>query len=208
MGGHPAGDVASATVIESLRPLDDQPIRPVDLATTLGRAVGAANDAVRRRISAAPETAGMGSTLVALLWSGSTAVLANVGDSRAYLLRGQTRQITEDHVYQHLVSDAGDAPGLAERLTRFLDGRRDGRSPDVTTWNLVPGDRFLLCSDGLSSFVPHDLIHAALSAPDSPAEKTDRLIALAIDQGTPDNVTAVVMDIRPTEQNAQKPNLG
>jgi len=201
LGGHPAGDIASATVIEALQP-HDRLVDPSDLSTALGRAVMDANEALRRRIRTEPETAGMATTLVAMLWSGTTAVVANVGDSRAYLLRdagsgnSRTTQITEDHTYGHLVADAADVPDLPERLSRFLDGRVDGRSPDLTTWDLRPGDRFMLCSDGLTEVVPHELIHATLSSPSGPDEVADRLITLAINQGGPDNITVIVIDVR------------
>jgi serine/threonine protein phosphatase PrpC len=200
LGGHVAGDIASDTVIASLQAYD-RLVDPMDLAAALGRAVSGANRALHRRIEAEPELAGMGTTLVAMLYAGSAAVLANVGDSRAYLLRGRAFgrcaivQITEDHTYQHLVADAANVPDLPERMTRFLDGRTDGRSPDLTPWQLRPGDRFLLCSDGLSSYVPLEQIHAVLSSSGEPGETADRLIELAIDQGGPDNITVVVVDV-------------
>jgi protein phosphatase len=95
-----------------------------------------------------------------------------------------------------LVADAASVPNLPERLSRWLDGRVDGRSPDLTTWDLRPGDRFMLCSDGLSSFVPFDLIDATLRSSSDPNEVADRLITLAIDHGGPDNVTVIVIDVR------------
>jgi protein phosphatase len=201
LGGHVAGDIASAIAIDAL-PSYDHPVDPADLPATLGRAVRAANEALRQKIEAEPQSAGMGTTLVALLRSGTAAVLANVGDSRAYLLRkggpddGGTLQITEDHTYGHLVADAANVPNLPERLSRWLDGRSDGRSPDLTTWDLRPGDRFMLCSDGLSSFVPFDLIETALKSSSDPNEVADRLITLAIDHGGPDNVAVIVIDVR------------
>jgi serine/threonine protein phosphatase PrpC len=196
LGGHVAGDIASATVIDALQAHDRQ-VDEAELAEAAGRAVRDANDALRRRIKAAPELAGMGSTLVALLRSGTKAAVVNVGDSRAYLLRnGVTLALTEDHTFQHLVADAGRVPDLPERLARWLDGRLDGRSPDIAIRTLRPGDRFLLCSDGLSSYVPYDLIHAALTTSSSPDETADQLVTLAIDQGAPDNVTVIVVDVR------------
>src|SRR5262249_44451996 len=86
LGGHPAGDIASATVIEALQP-HDRLVDPSELSSVLGRAVMDANEALRRRIGTEPELAGMAATLVAMLWSGPTAIVANLGDSRAYLLR-------------------------------------------------------------------------------------------------------------------------
>jgi serine/threonine protein phosphatase PrpC len=201
LGGHVAGDVASSTAIEALKPYDQHTERNL-LANTLARAVHSVNSALRARIVAEPTLAGMGTTLVATLWSGRTAALANLGDSRAYLLRTPssgpttTTQITEDHTYQHVVAEASIVPTLPERLARFLDGRVDGRSPDITVRTFDAGDRILLCSDGLSSYVPHDAIHEALSDRGrSPRETAERLVDLALEQGGPDNVTVAVIDV-------------
>lgn len=194
LGGHVAGDVASGTAIEAVRRFD-APAAVADVAETLGRAVDAANSSLRRTISANPALAGMGTTLVAAMFSGTTAVLANVGDSRAYLLRGEALiRVTDDHVMSRLLANASTVPDLPERLARFLDGRTDGRSPDLTPINLQAGDRLLLCSDGLSSYVPERLIHDALLCAE-PESTADRLIALALAQGGPDNITVIVIDV-------------
>lgn len=196
LGGHVAGDVASRVVIEAVRTFD-QVVAPTELPDMLGRAVAAANTELRRRIAAEPELAGMGSTLVALMWSGSTATLANIGDSRAYLLRGgRLLQITEDHTYGNLLAAAGRVPTLPDRLARFLDGRADGRSADITTHQLHAGDRLLLCSDGLSSFVPNGVIHATVSSTAVVTDATDRLVDLALEQGGHDNITAIMVHVR------------
>jgi protein phosphatase len=204
LGGHTSGDVASTTVIEILRAHDRQ-VDPADLPAVLGRAIHTANQALHRRIESEPELAGMGTTLVAMLWSQKTAILANMGDSRAYLLRdarssasGASKmvQITEDHTYGNLMADANRVPHLAGRISRFLDGRADGRSPDLTSRELRSGDRFLLCTDGLSSAVPDELIQDALRASNDPEEAADHLVALAIDHGGPDNITVIVIDVR------------
>lgn len=126
-------------------------------------------------------------------------MLANVGDSRGYLLRTssalQMIPITEAHIYGNLMSDAVSVPHLPERLAHFLDGRADGRSPDLTTRTIRAGDRFLLCSDGLSPVVPNNLIQAHLASPTDSGDTADRLIRLALDHGGPDNVTVVVIDV-------------
>lgn len=196
MGGHVSGDVASTVVIDAIRPFD-RAVDPDGLGTSLSRAVGAANEAMRRRIIADPDLAGMGTTLVALMWSGSNFVIANVGDSRAYLLRAGTLvQLTDDHVYGRLLANAGNVPHLPERLSRFLDGRTDGRSPDLAPLNLREGDRVLLCSDGLSSFVAHDAIEDALIGFPLVDEAADQLIQLALSADGPDNITVIVVDVR------------
>ena len=148
MGGHAAGEVASAAVIESLRSHDAE-VDPAALLETLGRAVTEANAEVARRAAEDPARRGMGTTLTAMLRSGDRVALVHIGDSRAFRLRdGQLRQITEDHVMGKLVSDVGGI--LAPVLARYLDGQPE-RSPDLGLRELRPGDRYLLCSDGTES---------------------------------------------------------
>ncbi|WP_028568803.1 PP2C family protein-serine/threonine phosphatase [Salinispora tropica] len=206
LGNHGAGDVASATAIEAVRRYDEV-VEPHALPVVLGQAVRAANNALRQRIAADPGLAGMGTTLVALLSAGAAAALANVGDSRAYLLpapdlrRGRrTIQITEDHLYRHLIAGAAEVPNLSDRLTRFLDGCPDGRSADITVLTLTPGDRILLCSDGLSSYVSHDHLHTTLAASASPQQAVDRLVTSALGRGGPD-VSVIVLFIRNNRVN-------
>ncbi len=200
LGNHGAGDVASATVIEAVRRYDRE-VEPGALPVVLGEAVQAANRAVRHRVAAEPGLAGMGTTLVALLSAGSAAALANIGDSRAYLLpatgpqRGRTIQITEDHLYRHLVAGAGEVPNLSDKLTRFLDGHPDGRSPDIIVLPLTCGDRILLCSDGLSSFVSPEHLHATLATAATAQQAVDRLVASALTEGGQD-VSAIVLHVR------------
>ncbi|MFF4416756.1 PP2C family protein-serine/threonine phosphatase [Streptosporangium sp. NPDC001559] len=202
LGGHPAGDVAAQTVIDVLRPCD-RPADAADLPHLLGGAIHTAGGTLREAITADPTLTGMGTTLVALMWSGATAVVANVGDSRAYLLPAHAtpgtplRRLTEDHTYRNLIADADAVPNLPARIARFLDGRPEGRSPDLTTHTLYPGDRFLLCSDGLTEAVPGKLLTEALRAPADPPQIADHLITLALDHGGPDNVTVIVIDMKP-----------
>lgn len=194
MGGHVAGNVASNTVIDAIKAFD----RHVDsshVAAALGQAVHAGSLALQRRIAAEPGIAGMGTTLVAVMWSGDQLVLANIGDSRAYLLRGGLlTQLTEDHVYARMLANADRVPVLPEKLSRFLDGRLDGRSPDLAPIGVRSGDRLLLCSDGLSSYVPADVIQGAL-APSVVDRAVDALVTAALDRGAPDNVTVAVLDL-------------
>jgi serine/threonine protein phosphatase PrpC len=198
LGGHAAGDVASSTVIDTLRPYDG-PADQARLSGVLGRAIYSANEALRRRAEADPALAGMGSTLVAMLCSQTTMAVANIGDSRAYLLRGrQLTQLTEDHIYGRLLADAADVPHLPERITRFLDGRRDGRSPDIAVRELHPGDRFLLCSDGLTNVVPSEGICDTLATTSDREEAAEFLVKMALEGGGPDNVTVIVLDVRTT----------
>lgn len=199
MGGYVAGDVASNTVINAIRPFD-RATDPEQLTVALGQAVEAANLAMRQKSAAEPAVAGMGTTLVAVMWAGNQFALANIGDSRAYLLRGGTlTQLTDDHVYGRLLAGAAKVPTLPERLSRFLDGRVDGRSPDLSPIDVRPGDRLLLCSDGLSSYVEHEAIREVLVT-ESRDRAVERLIALTLDAGAPDNVTVAVLDVEQGNQ--------
>ena len=186
LGGHVAGDVASATAIEAISGYD-RPIRPEDLVGTVGRAIDDASAALRRRTREDPGLGGMGTTLVLMLYSpGGVAVVGNVGDSRAYLMRDagspQSRllQVSEDHTYQHLVAHAAAVPNLPGRLARYLDGRSDGRSPDLTPLRLRPGDRILLCSDGLSSMVADETVAAVIESVGSLPSVSAAAAALAL----------------------------
>ena len=200
LGGHVAGDTASTTAINAMKAYDRR-VPVTDLIGVLGRAINDAGEALRRKIREEPQLAGMGTTVVAMLWSGNAAVLANVGDSRAYLIRNfgsehsVMMQVSEDHTYQHLVAAADKVPNLPEKLARFLDGRKDGRSPDLTSLQLHPGDRILLCSDGLSSYVPEELIRTSLVSPKNAGEVADSLVTSALERGGRDNVTVIVIDV-------------
>jgi PPM family protein phosphatase len=196
MGGHAAGEVASAAVIESLR-LHDREVAADELLEVLGRAVGEANAEIARRAAEDVSRRGMGTTLTALLWSGDVVAVGNIGDSRGFRLRdGQLRLITEDHVMGRLLSNAG---ALAPVLARYLDGS-PYRSPDLGLRELRCGDRYLLCSDGLSPVVSNEAIGGVLVAAASSGEAVRHLVALAESAGAPDNVSAIVIDV--TEADA------
>jgi serine/threonine protein phosphatase PrpC len=194
MGGHAAGEVASAAVITSLGG-HDEAVPAERLAAVLAAAVLEANAAIRQRTEADPALRTMGTTLTAMLWARRTFALAHIGDSRAYRLRGgQLRQLTEDHAMVNLVSNAGTVPVLAPAMTRFLDGRPD-RSPDLMIQEALPGDRYLLCSDGLSSVVPIEIIRAVLGSGEDLGRAAAQLAELANEEGGPDNITAVLVDV-------------
>jgi protein phosphatase len=201
MGGHAAGEVASAAVIETLRSQDAE-VDPGALLETLSRAVAEANAEVARRAAEDPARRGMGTTLTAMLCSGDRAALIHIGDSRAFRLRdGQLRQITEDHVMSKLVSNAGE---LGEFIVRFLDGRPD-RSPDLGLRDLRPGDRYLLCSDGLSPIVSDPAILEVLAGTTAPEAAVRELVALAEAEGAPDNISVIVIDVREGSGTATAP---
>jgi PPM family protein phosphatase len=201
MGGHAAGEVASAAAIESLR-RHDADVGQDALLETLSRAVAEANANVARAAAEDSARRGMGTTLTAMLWSGNRFALAHIGDSRAFVLReGQFHQITEDHVMGKLVSNAGR---LAPVLSRYLDGRPD-RSPDLSLREANAGDRYMICSDGLSPVVGTEEIRHVLSSVPEPHEAVRQLVALATEAGAPDNITVIVIDVREAAGDSAAP---
>ncbi|GAA3393817.1 PP2C family protein-serine/threonine phosphatase [Cryptosporangium minutisporangium] len=199
MGGMAAGEVASNIVVRALEPLDED-VSSSDLVDALRAAIGHANQQLRDAVDANPALEGMGTTLTALLFSGSRLALAHVGDSRAYVLRNnELHQITRDDTYVQMLVDEGritadEANTHPQRslLTRALDGREV--EPEFSVREARPGDRYLLCSDGLSSVVSMETIADAMRI-DDPAQVANRLIQLALRGGGPDNITVIVADI-------------
>ena len=201
MGGHAAGEVASAAVIEALRPLDTQ-VPDRELLNALDHAVRRANSALRDIVEANPELSGMGTTLTALLWSGSQLGLVHIGDSRAYLVRdGEVFQITQDHTIVQSLLDEGkitedEAPSHPQRmlLLKAITGDRDCE-PNLQLRQTQAGDRYLLCSDGLHVVVAADEITRVLLTVSDPDQAARDLVALAMDGGAPDNITCIVADV-------------
>lgn len=194
LGGHVAGNVASAAVVDALRAFDVDVKSPGQLLTVLGHAVSAASGHLAAMIGADQSVAGMGTTLTAMLWSGNYAAVANIGDSRAYLLRsGTLKQVTEDHVLGKLV--ANPAPmGTSSIIVRYLDGGTS-RSPDLTLRTTLPGDRYLICSDGLSGVLESRVIRDVLISVQDADQAVADLIRLTSEAGAPDNVTVIVADV-------------
>jgi protein phosphatase len=201
MGGHAAGEVASAVAISALAGLDEE--LPVsDLLQVLSAAVASANATLHEMSTQDPSTEGMGTTLTAMLWSGSTVAVCHIGDSRAYLLRdGSLYQITHDHtLVQSLVDDGRLSPEQAHThpqrslVMRALQSSTEAE-PDLTVREASVGDRYLLCSDGLSDVVSEQTLQKTLMQVADPEEAVHQLIDLAIRGGGPDNITCIVADV-------------
>ncbi|KKK06281.1 PP2C family serine/threonine-protein phosphatase [Micromonospora sp. HK10] len=199
MGGMAAGDVASNIVIGAMAPLDEDV--PGDaLVDALRSAVGTANQQLRDTVDANPQLEGMGTTLTATLFSGSKLGMVHIGDSRAYLLRnGEFAQITKDDTYVQMLVDEGrisaeEASSHPQRslLTRALDGR--DIDPEYSVRQVLPGDRYLICSDGLSGVVSADTIAETMREYPDPQQCVERLVQLALRGGGPDNITVIVAD--------------
>ncbi len=199
MGGHAAGDTASRIVVTTFAPLNARPPSANPLAD-LARATVEANRSIARMVADHPDLEGMGTTVTAMLFDGDRLGLVHVGDSRAYLYRaGLLHQLTHDDTFvQSLVDDGRITEGEAHLhpqrnlLLRALNGT--DLDPSLTLRDARCGDRYLLCSDGLSGVVGAEPIADALAGPDLD-QVADRLIQLALRAGAPDNVTVVVADV-------------
>jgi PPM family protein phosphatase len=191
------GDAASAVAIDALRRLD-LAVPAGDLLNVMAEAGRQAGAAVRERLAAEDG----GTTLTALLWSGSQLGLVHIGDSRAYLLRdGDLFQITHDHTIVQSLLDEGkltedEVAAHPQRSILLRALTRDGEpEPDVRLHEVRAGDRYLLCSDGLHTVLDEAALRDALSSIPSPHEAVEQLVERANRAGGPDNISCVVADI-------------
>ena len=200
MGGHPGGELASAAVIEALKPLDTK-IPAGELLNALDHAVRRASGRLRDIVASDPSLSGMGTTLTALVWSGSQLGLVHVGDSRAYLVRdGVVFQITHDHtMVQSLLDEHKITPEeVSSHPQRSLLLRAlmaDDAEADLQLRETLPGDRYLLCSDGLHAVAAAEDIVRILVTVSDPDRAAGELLTLAMDGGGPDNITCIVADV-------------
>lgn len=198
MGGHAAGEVASEIAIQTL--VANAPETPD--GDDLARAVVAANHAVIRAAAEGIGRKGMGTTMTCAMLSGKRLVVAQVGDSRAYLLHeGGLQRITRDHSLMADLIESGQITVEEARvhpqrsvITRAL-GSDPSTLPDIYEMNVAPGDRLLLCSDGLSGMVDDSLLESTLERVKDPQRCAAALVNEAITAGGYDNVTAVVVDV-------------
>ena len=212
MGGHAAGEVASKVVIAALAPLDDDEPGE-DLLGQLREATQAGNGAIAELVASDPELDGMGTTLTAILFAGNRIGLVHIGDSRAYLQRnGQFAQITHDDTFVQSLIDEGritedEAATHPQRslLLKALTGHEV--EPNLTIREARAGDRYLLCSDGLSGVVTHETLAETIKIPDAQA-CADRMIELALKGGGPDNVTVIVADVVDIDFGEDAPIVG
>lgn len=199
MGGHSAGDVASAMIVQRLDTLDDT--QPLSHLIDQAEAALEAVNAELRELATTREAATIGSTVVALIAHGAHAVCLWAGDSRAYRLRdGVLEQVTQDHA---LVADLVDRGLLSAEqaanhpqsnlVTRAV-GAADLLKLDLEIMRLQPGDRFMLCSDGLDNELRNDEIREVLAREDG-SHAADALVELALSRGSRDNVTVVAVQI-------------
>jgi len=212
MGGAAGGDIASSIAVGTLVGLDGEALGPEEALEALTQAIARAHTQIVERAHNDPELSGLGTTVTALLRAGNAIAMAHIGDSRAYLLRdGVFDQVTNDHTFvQHLVDtgrlSVADAEHHPKRsmLLRVL-GDVDADVPvDISARETKVGDRWLLCTDGLSSVVARATLAKTLGAAADPAECADRLVALALAGGAPDNVTCIIADVVDVDQAKRK----
>lgn len=209
VGGGPAGDLASATLLHRLV----AGTAHVDDADALARRIRGANWDLGARIRRDPALLGMATTFTGIWFARDGALLlAHTGDSRAYLLRGGhlIRQTRDDSFVQNLVEQGvvREEDAMAHPRRNIITASLRGDTGDtvrVTERVALDGDRWLLCSDGISDYLPDDVIAAVMRTVSTAQDAADLLVATALDAGSRDNVTAVVCDIEPGERDIYEP---
>jgi protein phosphatase len=205
MGGHAHGEIASAVAIAAIADADAElatkDLQSVDLLATLGAAMSTAAQRLTEVADADPSLRGTGTTLVALLVDGTRVGVGHVGDSRAYLLRdGELTQLTHDHTLVQSLVDEGrisadeavDHPRRSVLVRTLQEG--SSAEPDLFAVEGRVGDRFLVCSDGVTVVLGDDDLREVLGE-GAPADVVKRVIALANEGGGPDNITCIVADL-------------
>ncbi|MCU1574895.1 MAG: protein serine/threonine phosphatase [Micrococcaceae bacterium] len=201
MGGHAGGDVASASTVLDLIHLDHN-LYSDDAGTLLADEIQTANSLLSELVHESPKLAGMGTTVTALLLSGHTLKFAHIGDSRAYRLKnGVFEQISVDHTFvQRMIEEGRLRPEDAEShphknvLMRVLGDVDASPELDLATFEAEPGERWLLCSDGLN-FVRPSLVEDVMRSGAGLADTADTLVRLTLEAGAPDNVSVVVFEV-------------
>ncbi len=203
MGGHAGGDIASAITSQRVA-LTDARYDTIDEAIeTLRKGILEANGMLAATVGEHPELEGMGTTFSGMLVQGNQIITAHIGDSRIYLVRdGEVRQITTDHTFvQRLVEMGRISPEEAlvhprrSVLMRVLGDVVGEPEIDIALFDAVAGDRWMICSDGLSGVVPDEVMERILTSNIAPDEAAELLVGEALEFGAPDNVTVVITDV-------------
>lgn len=203
MGGHAGGDVASAIATKRIMEADKSYASAQDAEFALQAALIAANSQLAETVFEHAELTGMGTTVSALVVLGDQVAIAHIGDSRIYLFRdGELTQVTTDHTFVQRLVDSGrisEAEAMVHPrrsvLMRVLGDVESAPEVDTSILTTLPGDRWLLCSDGLSGVVSPAAIAAALANTTNARETANHLVRESLDAGAPDNVTVVIVDI-------------
>lgn len=206
MGGHAHGEVASSVAVGALADLDTDlagtDLAGLDLLGVLARAVTAAADRLTGLARENTALRGSGTTVVALLFDGGRVGILHVGDSRAYLLReGELLRLTRDHTLVQALVDEGrislEEAAEHPRRSMLMRTLQDGNTvePDLFHHEAQAGDRYLVCSDGVTAVLGDADIQRVLAESEEPQAAVDTLIRLANEGGGPDNITCVVADV-------------
>lgn len=203
MGGHAGGDIASAITAQHVA-LADEPLETSEQAEQkLIDFIWQANEKLSETVATHPDIAGMGTTFSGMMLTGTKVTVAHIGDSRVYLARdGAVKQITTDHTFVQRLVDTGritEEEALVHPrrsvLMRVLGDVEQFPEVDIETFETKPGDRWMVCSDGLSGIVPEGIMTRILLSKMTAQEATELLVGEALEFGAPDNVTLVLVDV-------------
>lgn len=211
MGGHAGGDVASALALQRIREADREYGGTDEAEIALQAALIAANARLAEEVFEHPELTGMGTTVSAVCRVGDHVSIAHIGDSRIYLFRdGTLSQVSTDHTFVQRLVDSGritpDEARVHPRRSVLMRVLGDvDASPDIDTFSVEtrPGDRWLICSDGLTTVLRDPALRKELATGDPPRAVAGRLLHQSLDGGAPDNVTIVILDIADEIPGAQ-----
>jgi protein phosphatase len=215
MGGHAGGDVASAIAIRRISEVDQRYTSAHDAAFALQSSLIAANSLLAETVFEHNELTGMGTTVSGIVRVDNQIAVAHIGDSRIYRFRGgKLEQISTDHTFVQRLVDSGritpeEAAVHPRRsvLMRVLGDVDAAPEIDTNVYDTAPGDRWMICSDGLSSYVTDDKMEHVLATVPGTQEAAEKLVKESLDQGAPDNVTVVLVDIDETSDSAHVPPI-
>jgi PPM family protein phosphatase len=208
MGGQAAGEIASKRAIDIIpRELRKSLTAGVNNEATkvmIRRAIVQANEEIMAMGQLDKEMKNMGTTVVSAVWrKGPELFIAGVGDSRAYLIRGgKIQQLTVDHSLAQALVEAKTISAAEAKehkfrnvLWKYLGSKEVGEGPEVSVLPLQVGDRYILCTDGLHGVVPDDKLIQFASGQENPQACADGLVQLALESGSRDNVSCIIIDV-------------
>ncbi|KGA12830.1 hypothetical protein GM51_21205 [freshwater metagenome] len=211
MGGHAGGDIASAITAQHVATADEPVENSQQAEQKLIDYIWQANQKLSASVQAHSDLAGMGTTFSGMLVHGTSVSIGHIGDSRIYLARdGVVKQITTDHTFvQRLVDTGRISEGEAlvhprrSVLMRVLGDVEQFPEVDLETFETKPGDRWMVCSDGLSGVIPEGLMYRIMLSKSNVQEATDLLVGEALEFGAPDNVTVVLVDVLDDQEQTE-----